>query len=174
MTNTEPPTETASNIKLRTPTAADGPALHQLIKRCQPLDENSRYCNLLHCSHFADTSVAAFMGPDMVGFISGYRIPNQHDTYFLWQVAVDQRARGQGLARRMIQHILHAPAATGLRFLETTITPDNAASWALFRSFARDLGAELNSQLHFECQTHFDGAHDDEHLLRIGPFTTPS
>ena len=55
--------------------------------------------------------------------------------------------------------------------METTITEDNEASWALFRSFARDMGAELTYHEHFEKDTHFGGKHDSEFLLRIGPFT---
>ncbi|HDZ37765.1 MAG TPA: diaminobutyrate acetyltransferase, partial [Marinobacter sp.] len=48
---------------------------------------------------------------------------------------------------------------------------DNEASWALFRSFARDMGAEIEHHEHFEKDTHFGGKHDSEFLLRIGPFT---
>ena len=31
----------------------------------------------------------------------------QENTLFIWQVAVDERARGQGLASKMLMHILH-------------------------------------------------------------------
>ncbi len=159
-----------STIQLTIPSAADGPHLHRLVARCKPLDENSIYCNLLHCSHFAGTSVAAWMDGQMVGFVSGYLIPDQADTYFLWQVAVDDAARGRGLAKRMIRHILDRPQTRVVRYLNTTITPDNEASWALFRSLAKDLDADWQSQLHFERDTHFGGAHADEQLMRIGPF----
>lgn len=56
-----------------------------------------------------------------------------------------------------------------MRFLETTITPDNEASWALFRSFARDFGAAVEESVLFSRERHFGGSHDDEVLLRIGP-----
>ncbi|MCK5501757.1 MAG: diaminobutyrate acetyltransferase, partial [Tritonibacter mobilis] len=51
--------------------------------------------------------------------------------------------------------------------LKTTITKDNAASWGLFRSFARDIGGELSDEPHFEKEAHFDGAHDTEHMVTI-------
>ena len=56
-----------------------------------------------------------------------------------------------------------------VRHLHTTITPDNEASWALFRGLARDLGAETAHEVLFARDAHFGGAHDDEMLLRIGP-----
>ncbi len=168
------PESETSNIVLRKPTAQDGPHLHKLVARCKPLDENSIYCNLLQCSHFAATGVAAERDGELVGFVSGYVIPERPDTFFLWQVAVGEQARGCGLAGRMINAILARPELSALRYLETTITPDNEASWALFRAFARRQGADLESKVHFTRDTHFHGAHDDEHLLRIGPFSIQS
>lgn len=159
-----------SDIRLRVPTAEDGPLLHQLVAQCPPLDPNSIYCNLLHCSHFASTAVAAQLGDALVGFVSGYRIPERPDIYFLWQVAVGVGGRGQGLASRMIRHILERPALGDVAYLETTITPDNTASWRLFRGLARDLETEIEESIIFKRDTHFYGAHADEHLLRIGPF----
>src|SRR5690606_39864620 len=64
-------------ITLRKPTKDDGYRLHQLVAECPPLDPNSIYCNLLQCSHFAETGVAAEKEGDLVGFISGYIPPQQ-------------------------------------------------------------------------------------------------
>ncbi|ONF44371.1 diaminobutyrate acetyltransferase [Marinobacter lutaoensis] len=160
-------------ITLRQPTKDDGFRLHQLVAECPPLDPNSIYCNLLQCSHFADTAVAAEKDGELVGFISGYRLPKQPETLFVWQVAVHEKGRGQGLAKRMLKEIVGRESCREVTHLETTITGDNAASWALFRSFARDLGAELSYHEHFERARHFGGQHDSEFLLRIGPFTKP-
>jgi L-2,4-diaminobutyric acid acetyltransferase len=110
-------------------------------------------------------------GEDAVGFISGYMIPNKSCTLFVWQVVVSSKARGQGLASRMLHELIRRGQREEVRYLETTITQDNEASWALFRSFARDMGAELTYHEHFEKETHFGGQHDPEFLLRIGPFT---
>lgn len=162
---------TTSAIILRKPGKADGFALHQLVAACPPLDPNSVYCNLLQCSHFADTAVAAELNGELVGFISGYMPPAQPDTLFVWQVAVHEKGRGQGLAKRMLHAILERDACRSVTHLETTITPDNEASWALFRAFARDKGAELKHHEHFEKDAHFGGQHASEHLLRIGPFS---
>jgi len=163
-----------SAILLRSPIADDAPRLHRLIAECPPLDPNSLYCNLLHCTHFSDTSVAAIrLDPQgqehLVGFISAYVIPGQPDTLFVWQVAVAQEARGEKLASRMLDALLERPACRDVRYVNTTITPGNQASWALFESWARHHGAATSSEVFFERERHFDGLHDEEHLMRIGP-----
>lgn len=161
----------SNTIELRTPTLSDGMEVFRLVERCPPLDANSSYCNFLQCGHFAQTSVAAEMNGELVGFISGYKKPEQPDTLFVWQVAVDERARGQGLASKMLLHILQRPNCQSVNHLETTITEDNKGSWALFERLAKTLTADLNSSIFLDKQKHFDGLHDSEALVRIGPFT---
>lgn len=156
-------------IALRVPTAEDGKRVHTLVGECRPLDENSLYCNLLQCTHFAGTSIAAVAGDVLVGFISGYLLPDRPDTLFVWQVAVSGQARGRGLGRRMLAGLLERPQTTGVRYVETTITPGNEASWGLFRSFAKQCNASAAKSVLFESQRHFGGGHPDEYLLRIGP-----
>lgn len=158
-------------IVLRPPVKNDGYRLYQLVAECPPLDSNSIYCNLLQCSHFSETAVVAEMEGDLVGSISGYIPPKQPETVFVWQVAVHEKGRGAGLAKRMLKDIVARDACRNVTHMETTITWDNEASWALFRSFARDMGAELTHSEHFEKEAHFGGHHDSEFLLRIGPFT---
>jgi L-2,4-diaminobutyric acid acetyltransferase len=97
-------------------------------------------------------------------------VPARPDTLFIWQVAVGAAARGQGLALRMLQHLLERPACRAVRFMETSITPDNAASWGLFRKLADARDAPLADSAWFDRERHFGGAHDSEQLVRIGPF----
>lgn len=156
-------------LELRAPTPEDGMAVHRLIAQCPPLDPNSIYCNLLQCSHFSATSVAASHQGDLVGFVSGYLVPGRADTLFIWQVAVGESARGQGLASTMVQHLLSRPQCAEVAFIETTINPPNRASWALFERLARQLNAELESSTLFDRDRHFEGQHDTEMLVKIGP-----
>lgn len=144
--------------------------INQLVAASPPLDTNSVYCNLLQCSHFAETSIIAKSGAQCMGFISGYLIPSRPDTLFVWQVVVAEAGRGQGLASRMLEQLAQRPACAQVQYIETTITPDNEASWALFRKLARQLDAPLNDTVGFDKTIHFHGAHETEHLLRIGPF----
>ena len=138
------------------------------------MDVNSPYAYTLWCRDFATTSVVARDTDGRVAaYVTGYVRPDSPDTYFLWQVAVDSAYRGQRLARRMLDFIGDAIAEQGLQYLEATVTPDNAASRALFASFARDRGAEavwspLFGKEHFP--TDADDSHEPEDLVRIGPF----
>jgi L-2,4-diaminobutyric acid acetyltransferase len=160
-------------LALRAPRSTDGMAIHRLIERCKPLDENSLYCNLLQASHFRDTSVVA-EGPDgeLLGFISGYLLPERDDTLFVWQVAVSADARGMGLGKKMLRKLVERNPDQAISFLHTTVTPDNDASWGMFKSFAKELDAPLETTVMFASDVHFRGEHDDEVLLQIGPFDT--
>ena len=162
----------SKTFSLRIPQATDGHALNQLVERCPPLDTNSVYCNLVQCTDFSATSIAA-ENPEgeLVGFISGYRPPSRPDTLFIWQVAVDDRMRGQGLASSMLLELIRRTADAGVRWLETTISPGNNASEALFARAFRELGVSAETQVLFDRATHFDGLHDDEVLYRAGPFS---
>lgn len=152
--------------ELRKPVATDGPAIWALVKECAPLDENSMYCNLIQAEHFRDTCVVADLDGDIVGWISGHMIPND-DAFFVWQVAVSPRARGLGLGKKMLMHLLERDACADAAELRTTITEDNDASWALFRSLARTAGGEIEDEPHFKEDIHFEGQQDTEHLVTI-------
>ena len=158
-----------NKIVLRPPVSQDGAAVHKLVSECPPLDTNSVYCNLLQCDHFASTSVAAEMKGRLVGFISGYRVPDRPHVLFVWQVAVSRKARGQKLASRMLQDILSRPNNAGITHVETTITDNNDASWSLFRRLARSFDANLKRTVKFCEEKHFQGEHETEYLATIGP-----
>lgn len=158
------------NIILRQPVLEDGMALFNLVANSPPLDTNSSYCNLLQCCHFSQTGVAAEENGNLVGFISGYRIPERPNTLFVWQVAVAEQARGQGLASKMLEHILDRQHCQDIQFIETTITESNTASWALFKRLAKSRNTQLQSSDWLDKAAHFDGQHDSEALVRVGPF----
>lgn len=163
-------TATASfSFQFRPLEPTDGMALHRLVAECSPLDPNSSYCNLLQCSHFGSTSMAAVCDGELYGSVTGYRIPDRPDTLFVWQVAVHPRARGHGLARTLLRKLVAQPALRDIRFIETSITPGNEASWRLFTGFATELHAEMARSVMFDRDLHFRGAHETEHLVRIGP-----
>lgn len=145
-------------------------AVHRLIAACPPLDRNSLYCNLLQCSHFRETSAVARRGHQVVGFVSGYRLPTAAACLFIWQVAVAEQARGGGLGRQLIHHILARRQSRDLRYIRTTITARNSPSWAMFHALARELGAATSERPLFVAERHFDGIHDTEYELAIGPF----
>jgi len=167
-----------AGFHFRHPCVEDGARVHALIAACPPLDTNSLYCNLLQCSHFAEWALLAEVSgapQDALpaGFISAYRV--RPDTLFVWQVAVADAARGKGLASAMLAALTarEAQRPEGLRTIETTITPDNAASWGLFRRLATRLAAGTEELPCFDRHQHFAGSHESELLLRIGPVSDP-
>jgi L-2,4-diaminobutyric acid acetyltransferase len=147
----------------------DGARVHDLVAACPPLDRNSMYCNLLQCTDFADTCILAEQDGELVGWISGYRPPAEPSTLFVWQVAVHESTRGTGLAGKLLMALLDRPSEQPIRYLKTTVTPDNDASRALFRSIARRSDAPMREQSGFDRHTHFRGRHDSERLIVIGP-----
>ena len=168
--DTDTATTTDLQLLLRHPKSTDGYQVNQLIERCKPLDTNSTYCNLLQCLHFADTCIMAEDQADgaLLGFISAYRKPAEPNTLFVWQVAIDKRARGQGLARTLLNALLESDACEGVTHLETTITVDNAGSWALFESLNRSQSTGKGERrVLFDQQRHFSGASNSEILYRI-------
>lgn len=162
----------AADVWLRRPARNDGKAVHDLIAACPPLDRNSLYLNLLQCTHFAETCVLAEDPADgeTLGFLSGYLLPGDPTTLFIWQVAIAPVARRRGLALRMLSSLLARPGCSAVRRLQTTITPSNAASWALFRALATTLNCRLDERVAFDRDQHLDGVHESEVLVTIGPF----
>jgi L-2,4-diaminobutyric acid acetyltransferase len=128
------------------------------------------YCNLLQSTHFSNTSVTAIDNNNVVGFISGYIIPDKPTTLFIWQVAVHETSRGQGLAGSMLKNILDRQSCHHVNYIETTITQSNEASWALFESLARQLDTEIKKSSMFDRNKHFDNQHETELLAQLGPF----
>ena len=156
-------------LLLRHPKSTDGHEVNSLIARCKPLDTNSTYCNLLQCLHFSDTCMLAEDEDGvLLGFISAYRKPAEPNTLFVWQVAIDKRARGEGLGRTLLDTLLGSDACAGVTHVETTITADNAPSWGLFESLARSqaTGQGVRHVL-FDQQRHFNGGSSSEILYRI-------
>lgn len=103
-----------------------------------------------------------------VGFVTGYLRPERPATLVIWQIAVDQAHRGRGLAAAMLDGLTGRLVGRGVREVETTITPDNAASIRLFTSFGERHGAAVRREVLFPGGLFPDG-HESEVLYRIGP-----
>ena len=138
------------------------------------LDLNSSYAYLLYCRDFAETCRIAVVDGIAAGFVLGNHPPNRPRSLFVWQVAVDDRFRGQGLAGRLLDSLVEdLMASDAVNTIETTITDDNAASQQLFRGVARRWGnaAIVTSPL-FEAH-HLPDGHDAGPLYTIGPLAAP-
>ncbi len=152
----------------------DGAAIWRIARDSEVLDLNSSYSYLLWCRDFAATSVVA-RGEDgePIAFVTGYIRPDRPHTLVIWQVAVDRAHRGKGLAAALLDALTARVAADqGLSSVETTITPDNAASERLFTSYAQRHDVGLEREVLFDGGLFPEEEHLPEVLHRIGPFTT--
>lgn len=164
----------ATGISICPPDVSHGGRLWQLARDSAVLDVNSSYAYLLWCHDFAATSAVALAGERAVGFVTGYLRPDVPDALMVWQVAVDLSQRGRGLAVRMLHHLLDRLSPRGVRWLHTTISPDNEASIRLFSAVARDRGIgierrDLFAAQHFPADDTTGSGHPPEDLYVIGP-----
>ncbi|MGW8380517.1 diaminobutyrate acetyltransferase [Streptomyces sp. ODS28] len=162
-------------LKLDAPRMEDGAALWRIARDSRTLDLNSSYSYLLWCRDFADTSaVARAESGEPVGFITGYLRPSAPGTLLVWQVAVDEAARGRGLAAAMLDGLSVRVAEThGIEAIETTVTPDNVPSNRLFTSYAERHGAPVAKEVLFDADVFPEAGHEPEVLYRIGPVAYP-
>lgn len=149
---------------------SDARSIWNLIRKCPPLDLNSSYAYLLFCERFADTCVVAELEREPVGFVSGFLPPSKPKTLFVWQVAVDKRARGFGLGRGMIVELLLRETCSRVTHLETTVSPGNEASRRMFQGVAKRMRTAYNEAPHFTADLLGEEEHEDENLVTIGPF----
>jgi len=148
--------------------------VHELIRRCPPLDLNSSYSYFLLCSHYAETCVVAEHDAILAGFLSAYRLPQEPHTLFVWQVAVDAVARGRGLANQMLAGLMARPSCQDVRYIETTVSPSNAASRRVFARFAAQRQAGWREEVFLNSSNFGSEAHEEEVLFRIGPLSDAS
>ena len=159
----------ATELVFSRPGVDDAAGIRSLVELCKPLDLNSTYAYLLLCHHFGATCVVARSRGRIVGFVSAYRPPADPQVLFIWQVAVDPRARGTGLGADMIQQLLARADLKNIRYLETTVSPSNHASRRMFQRIAHRMDVSLQEQVLFGRNCFGGDDHEDEVLFRIGP-----
>ncbi|WP_274364140.1 diaminobutyrate acetyltransferase [Paenibacillus thermotolerans] len=156
-------------LTIRKPNKTDGGRIWEIVRNSEKLDVNSPYSYLLLGKYFHDTCAVAEFDGEPVGFVTGFRHPARKDTWFVWQIAVEEQARGRGVGRALLEHVLNRPEHADIRYIETTISPSNAASQQLFLRLARERKAVCEITECFTSQLFPEGAHEDEMLFQIGP-----
>lgn len=166
-TNDTDVSDPSSAIEIRSPTVRDAADIWRLVRDCDVLDTNSCYAYLLVCRDFCDTSLVATSAGQVVGFVAGYVPPGRPDVVFVWQVGVGPRARKQGVAKALLHALVATAARRGIRYLEATVTPSNAASMRLFRSVSEDLNGEFRVTDGFSQDDFGSSEHEPEQAIRI-------
>ncbi|MGP0583985.1 diaminobutyrate acetyltransferase [Paenibacillus timonensis] len=162
---------TLRSLIIRRPVPSDANSVYELIRSCQTLDLNSAYGYLVLCDYFRETCVVAEEGASLVGFLSAFRSPLRPDTLFVWQVAVADSHRKQGIGKRMLAFLLSENGTPPISYLEATISQSNLASARLFTGIAREHAAPVEITSGYKAEM-FPTVlqHEDEPLYRIGPF----
>lgn len=160
--------QTNGKIDIRQPNMQDGKNIWDLVNKTDVLDLNSSYSYIMWCDKFADSSIVAYKNDELVGFIKGFVHESQgKQVLFIWQIAVVESVRGEGLGTKMIQAVLEH---TKVEYLEATVTPSNTASNNLFKGIAEKFNAtyQLNEYIKSD---DFPSVEDEEEekLYHIGP-----
>lgn len=159
-----------TDTRIQIPAMFDGADMWRIARDSGSLDLNSSYAYMLYARDFPRTCRIAVVDGTVAGFVLGNLPPERPDCLFVWQIAVDERFRGQRLASRLLDDLVEDLVdSDSVRTVETTITDDNAASQRLFINFAKRWGnvPVVKSPL-FE-EEHFPDGHDAEPLYEIGP-----
>ncbi|QFZ18771.1 diaminobutyrate acetyltransferase [Saccharothrix syringae] len=154
----------------RTPVPEDGPAVWKLVENTPGLDTNSAYCYALWFRDFAGGSLVATADDELVGFLTGYRRPDEPETYFVWQTAVNPRHGIPFLGVKLFQAAADRQVAGGARYVEATVSAENKAILMVLKQFAKKHSARVETGVLFPGSLFPDG-HHDEVLYRIGPLT---
>ncbi len=158
-------------LEIRTPETNDAAQICQLVRDSGVLDANSAYLYLLLCRDFSDTCLVACRAGDVVGFVSGYRMPRDPTVLFIWQVGISPEVKRQGVASRLLRELVMRCEEKSLLAIEATVSPSNIASRRLFESLARTLDVPLIDLPHdgFSTADFPPGDHEVEPRIRIGP-----
>ena len=163
-------TATNKQVAFRAPVPADGPIVWELVENTAGLDSNSVYYYTLWFRDFADGSLVATVDDELVGFLTGYRRPDEPDTYFVWQTAVNPRHGIPFLGVKLFQAAADQQVAKGVRYVEATVSAQNKAIIMVLKQFAKKHSVPVEKRVLFPGSL-FPDSHHDEVLYRIGPLS---
>ena len=75
----------------------------------------------------------------MMGFVRQTRLKQAHSS-FIWGVYIAPEARGNGLGRKLMEHVMaHATQLKGLRQIQLSVVTSNTAALKLYQSFGFEI-----------------------------------
>ncbi|QKF67805.1 diaminobutanoate acetyltransferase [Arcobacter venerupis] len=158
-----------SSILFRKPQKNDAKEIVNLIQSSGTLDLNSEYLYLLQSTHFNETCSVAVYNNEIIGFVSGYLVPNEEEKLFIWQVAVSSKFRGQNLALKIIIDIFNRNKSKKvIKYILSTVSPSNKSSQRVFEKVANHLNTKIKNKTLFSIDDFID-SHEEEVQYSIGP-----
>lgn len=153
-------------LTIRTAKRTDGAKIWKLIKAVGTLDLNSEYCYFILSDFFSGTClIAEGEAGSLLGFVTCFVPPKEKNTLFVWQIGVDQKVQGRGIAGQLLDLLIQHQGKK-LEKVKTTISDDNKASQHLFRSFAKRHKA-IMVKSEFIRSEDFEGEHEAEYLYTV-------
>lgn len=161
-------------LKFRSPATDDASEIWRLVVESGVLDSNSAYLYLLLCRDFRETCLVATRDDEVVGFVTGYRMPSDPSVLFIWQIGVATTEKRKGIASRLLAELIRHCGIDTLSAIEATVSPSNVASRKLFESLSRSLGVSLKDQPQYGFTTSDfpPGNHEAEPRIHIGPLSS--
>jgi len=159
-----------TSYHFREPSKEDGAKIWEFINYTKTMDLNSAYSYIMLGHFFSDTCVIAEDKDEIIGFVSAFRLPQDPDTIFVWQVAVHDGYRGEGIGRKLLKELLKRESCKNVRYLEATVSPTNIASQSLFKGLSRYLGCPCEISDCFPEELFPESGHEAEQTYRVGPF----
>ncbi|WP_431038372.1 diaminobutyrate acetyltransferase [Streptomyces sp. P6-2-1] len=156
----------------RTPRLEDAQAMWRMVHESKELDDNSPYYYSIWCRDFAETSLVASLGDEVIGFLTGYFRPEQPDTYLVWQEAAKPRHGIPMLGVHLFEQAAERAVTHGARYIEATVSAGNKAIIMVLKKCAKRYQAPVHTEVLFPASL-FPMAHHDEVLYRIGPIERP-
>jgi L-2,4-diaminobutyric acid acetyltransferase len=161
----------SSFLEFRSPDRRDASKIWELVNQSGVLDLNSPYAYLLLCSDFQDTCLVVSINNSIVGFVTGYRLPRDPNTLFIWQIGVSPEVKRQGVGKKLLCELVRRCGSNKITAVEATIAPSNVVSRSLFKSVANSLKAPLKEipEGSFGVSDFPTEGHEEEPRIRIGP-----
>lgn len=159
----------SSKINFQKPKKSQTKEIIKLVKDTKILDVNSEYLYYLqtiHFNKFCCVAVDENKKNRVIGFVSAYLIPDEN-SLFIWQVAVNEKYRGLGLAQKMILNIANRKAMKKINYIKTTVSPSNQSSIRVFEKVANELNTKIKKHKFLKMKD-FTNSHEDEPMYVIG------
>ncbi|MFF4710526.1 L-2,4-diaminobutyric acid acetyltransferase [Streptomyces eurythermus] len=163
-----PLTGTRGLVAYRSPTPQDALPAWRLARRTPRPHSPGPHHYARWFRDFADTSLVAAAGRDVIGFLIGYRRPDVPDTYVVLRTEAGPHPGMPALGAHLLRAAAEREIAKGARFIEAAVPAGDAAGTEACERLARWYGAHARREPLFPSSGSPGGAHDGI-LHRIGP-----
>lgn len=157
------------NVIFTRPEACHAQEVKTLVDENEQLDSNSLYIYLIWCSFFSQNSAIAIKNNEVISFVTGFRKPDDPETYFLWQTAAKKRHGVANLGLNLILYAVEKEIENGIKAIEASVNKKNTPIVMLMKTLNKRVGGDLSTTSLFSSEqlSHEGMQHHEETLIRI-------